>query len=61
MAGERGLVVGRVFFVWVSVFDLFALSLFWGFMADGFGSRRSRRTFGIVAIGGTAGALLGSR
>jgi len=52
--------VGRVFFVWVSVFNLFAMSLFWAFMADGFGYRRSRRVFGIIAIGGTSGAIIGS-
>ena len=51
---------GRVFFVWVSVFNLFSLSLFWGFMADGLGYRRGRRIFGVVAVGGTAGAILGA-
>lgn len=53
-------VAGRVFYVWVSVFNLFTLSLFWGFMADGFGLARSRRAFGVVAVGGTVGALSGS-
>jgi ATP:ADP antiporter, AAA family len=53
-------VVGRVFYVWVSVFNLFSLSLFWGYMADGFGVVRSRRSFGVVAVGGTVGALAGS-
>ncbi len=53
-------VVGPVFYVWVSVFNLFTLSLFWGYMADGFGVARSRRVFGVVAVGGTVGALAGS-
>ncbi len=53
-------VVGRVFYVWVSVFNLFSLSLFWGYMADGFGVDRARRAFGVVAVGGTVGALAGS-
>jgi AAA family ATP:ADP antiporter len=53
-------VVGRVFFVWVSVFNLFTLSLFWGYMADGFGVGRARRALGLVAVGGTVGALAGS-
>ena len=53
-------VLGRVFYVWLSVFNMLAVSLFWSFMADGFGFRRSRRLFGLVAIGGTAGAILGS-
>jgi AAA family ATP:ADP antiporter len=52
--------LGRVFYVWVSVFNLFSLSLFWGFMADGLGYRRGRRIFGVVAVGGTAGAILGA-
>jgi AAA family ATP:ADP antiporter len=54
------LMIGRVFYVWVSVFNLFVLSLFWAFMADGFGYRRSRRVFGLIAIGGTLGSMLGS-
>jgi len=58
---DDGLImIGRVFFVWVSVFNLFVLSLFWAFMADGFGYRRSKRVFGIIAIGGTLGSMLGS-
>jgi ATP:ADP antiporter, AAA family len=52
--------IGRVFYVWVSMFNLFTLSLFWGFMADGFGVARARRVFGVVAVGGTVGALVGS-
>jgi len=54
------LMTGRVFYVWVSVFNLFVLSLFWAFMADGFGFNRSRRVFGIIAIGGTLGSMLGN-
>ena len=58
---DDGLIlIGRVFYVWVSVFNLFVLSLFWAFMADGFGFSRSRRVFGIIAIGGTLGSMLGS-
>ncbi|MEZ4387397.1 MAG: MFS transporter [Candidatus Krumholzibacteriia bacterium] len=52
--------LGRVFYVWVSVFNLFSLSLFWGFMADGLGFRRGRRVIAVVAVGGTAGAILGA-
>lgn len=54
------LALGRVFYVWLSVFNMLAVSLFWSFMADGFGYRRSRRLFGLVAIGGSAGAITGS-
>ncbi|MCO7223133.1 NTP/NDP exchange transporter [Pleionea sp. CnH1-48] len=52
--------VGRVFYVWISVFNLFIVSLFWGFMADGFGLEQSKRLFPMIAIGGTLGALLGA-
>ena len=58
--GQTLITLGRVFYVWVSVFNLFVMSLFWAFMAGGFGFARSRRVFGIVAIGGTLGAILGS-
>ena len=54
------LYLGRVFYVWISVFNLFAVSLFWAFMADGFGYERSKRLFGLIAVGGTLGAVVGS-
>jgi AAA family ATP:ADP antiporter len=50
---------GRVFFVWVSVFNLFAVSVFWAVMADVFRSEQSRRLYGVIAAGGTLGALIG--
>ena len=52
-------VVARVFFVWVSVFNLFAVAVFWSFMADIFTSEQGKRLFGFIGAGGTAGALLG--
>lgn len=52
-------VVARVFFVWVSVFNLFAITVFWSFMADLFSSEQGKRLFGFIGAGGTAGALLG--
>jgi AAA family ATP:ADP antiporter len=51
--------VARVFFVWVSVFNLFAVSVFWSFMADIFVAEQGKRLFGFIAAGGSAGALLG--
>src|SRR4051812_41467061 len=51
--------VARVFFVWISVFNLFAVSVFWSFMADVFSSEQGKRLFGFIAAGGAAGALLG--
>lgn len=49
----------RVFFVWISVFNLFAVSVFWSFMADLYRSEQGKRLFGFIAAGGSAGALLG--
>lgn len=51
--------VARVFFVWISVFSLFAVSVFWSFMADLFTAGQGKRLFGFIAAGGSAGALIG--
>ncbi len=51
--------IGRVFFIWVSVFNLFAVSVFWAVMADVFQSEQSRRLYGVIAAGGSLGALVG--
>src|SRR6185436_4986390 len=51
--------VARVFFVWVSVFNLFAVSVFWSFMADLYSSEQGKRLFAFIAAGGSAGALAG--
>lgn len=51
--------LGVVFFVWVSVFNLFVVSLFWSFMADIFTSGQARRVFSLIALGGMAGAIFG--
>lgn len=47
------------FFVWVSVFNLFVVSVFWSFMSDIFTTDQARRLYGIIAAGGTSGALAG--
>ncbi len=51
---------GRVFFVWLSVFNVFVVSLFWSFMNDLYRPRQGKRLFGMVAIGGSIGAATGS-
>ena len=53
------LYVARVFFVWISVFNLFAVSVFWSFMADLFAAEQGKRLFGFIAAGGSLGALAG--
>lgn len=52
--------LGRVFFVWTSVFSLFVVSVFWSFMIDIFTEGQGKRLFGIIGVGGTLGAVLGS-
>ena len=51
--------VARAFFIWASVYNLFIVSVFWSFMADCFTAEQAKRLFGIIAAGGTAGALTG--
>jgi len=51
---------GRVFFIWASVFNLFVVSVFWSLVNDVFRPSQSKRLFGVIAVGGTAGALMGS-
>ena len=52
--------VGRVFWVWTSVFNLFVVSVFWSFMADLFRTEQGKRLFGFIGLGGTIGALTGA-
>ncbi len=58
--GSEQLWVGRAFYWWVSVFNLFVVSIFWAFMADVFRTEQSKRLFGFIAVGGTLGAVVGS-
>ena len=51
--------LGRTFFVWLSVFNLFIVSVFWSFMADIYTREQGRRLFGVITAGGSIGALFG--
>ena len=51
--------VDGCFFVWVSVFNLFATAVFWGFMTDIFTNEQGKRLFGFIAVGGSLGGMLG--
>jgi ATP:ADP antiporter, AAA family len=55
----HGAVVAGTFFVWVSVFNLFVVSLFWSLMSDLYRSEQATRLYGFIAAGGSAGALAG--
>ncbi len=51
--------VGRAFFVWVSVFNLFVVTVFWAFMTDVFNTEQAKRLFGFISVGGTLGGIVG--
>ncbi len=57
--GQSHVWLGRVFFVWLSVFNLYVVSVFWSFMADIYTREQGRRLFGLLSSGGSFGALLG--
>jgi len=48
-----------VFFVWLSVFNLFVVSVFWSFMSDLFDPAQAARLYGTIAAGGSCGAIAG--
>jgi AAA family ATP:ADP antiporter len=50
---------GTVFFVWLSVFNLFVVSVFWSLMNDLFSAEQGKRLFAFIAAGGSLGALIG--
>lgn len=52
--------VGRAFFLWTSVFNLFVVSVFWAFMVDVFSTDQGKRLFGFISVGGTLGAIVGA-
>lgn len=57
--GAIGVTTGQVFYVWFSVFNLFATMVFWALMADRFSLEQSKRFFGLISVGGTCGAIFG--
>lgn len=59
-SGETAVWIGRVFYVWSSVFNLFVVSVFWSVMADAHTTEQAKRLFGAIGIGGTLGAIAGS-
>ena len=51
--------VAAGFYVWVSVFNMIITSVFWSFMADLFSRTQAKRVYGLVAAGGSVGAVAG--
>jgi ATP:ADP antiporter, AAA family len=58
LAQERS-ILAPIFFIWVSVFNLFATTMFWSFMADVFRPEQGKRLFGFIAVGGSLGGIVG--
>jgi AAA family ATP:ADP antiporter len=52
--------VGRIFFIWASVYNLFVVSVFWQLNVDLFTPEQGKRLFGFIAAGATIGAIVGS-
>ncbi|MDP2605591.1 MAG: MFS transporter [Deltaproteobacteria bacterium] len=57
---EQNIWIGRLFFIWVSVFNLFVVSIFWAMMVDVFDAEQGKRLFGFIAAGATVGGIVGS-
>src|SRR3984957_5745579 len=57
---EQTIWVGRIFFIWTSIFNLFVISIFWQMIVDIFTSEQGKRLFGFIAAGATLGAISGS-
>ena len=51
--------LARVFYVWISVYNLFVVSVAWSLMADVFDSEQAKRLFAFIAAGASVGGLLG--
>ena len=51
--------VNRAYYVWLSVFSLYHLSVFWTFMSGLYNKEQAKRLFAIIAMGASAGAIVG--
>jgi AAA family ATP:ADP antiporter len=58
--GEANIWVGRAFFIWTSVFNLFVVSVFWAFVVDVFSNEQGKRLFGFIAAAATIGGIVGA-
>ncbi|MDB4829015.1 MFS transporter [Gammaproteobacteria bacterium] len=56
---EDSILIDKAFYVWVSVFSLFHISVFWSFMSELFSKEQSSRLFGVIAVGASVGGLIG--
>ena len=61
VAGTAGLPVGLPFFVWLGLVSIFLISQFWSYANDLYTEEQGKRLFAIIAIGGSAGAIVGPK
>lgn len=59
-SADQNIWIGRIFFIWTSVFNLFVVSVFWALMVDVFDAEQGKRLFGFIAAGATLGGIAGS-
>lgn len=60
LPSHGGAALGYAFYIWLSVFNLFVVSVFWGLMSDVWSEGQGKRLFGFIATGGTLGAIAGA-
>jgi len=60
LPNHGGAALGFAFYIWLSVFNLFVVSVFWGLMSDVWSEGQGKRLFGFIAMGGTLGAIAGA-
>ncbi|WP_233235485.1 NTP/NDP exchange transporter [Bordetella sp. LUAb4] len=58
-AAPDNLWAARAFYVWISVFNLFVVSVAWSLMADVFRTSQAKRLFAFISAGASTGGLLG--
>ncbi len=59
LIGTESVALARVFFVFVSVYNVFIVSVFWSFMSDVYTKKQGKRLFGVIAAGGSTGGITG--
>ena len=57
--GTQNVALARIFFVFVSVYNVFVVSVFWSFMSDVYSKKQGTRLFGVIAAGGSTGGITG--
>ena len=57
--GTDNVILARIFFVFVSVYNVFVVSVFWSFMSDVYNKKQGKRLFGVIAAGGSTGGITG--